>query len=88
MDDGLEFSRSQEEEAKTARVIRKCGKQFNRFITKLDSLHASRTTSRLAHHSRSGSTSPTFTPTPSPTPTPTQGMATLLVDTSPEVCYS
>jgi len=69
MDDGLEFSRSQEEEAKTARVIRKCGTQFNRFITKLDSLYTSRSTSRAAHHgSRSGSTSPSAI-TPSPTPT-------------------
>lgn len=32
MDDGLEFSRSQEEESRTARVIRKCGSLFNRFI--------------------------------------------------------
>lgn len=67
MDDGLEFSRSQEEEAKTARVIRKCGTQFNRFITKLDSLHSSRSTSRALHGSRSGSTSPTVTPSPTPT---------------------
>ncbi len=33
MDDGLEFSRSQEEESRTARVIRKCSSLFNRFIT-------------------------------------------------------
>ncbi|PRD34336.1 UNVERIFIED_CONTAM: RyR [Trichonephila clavipes] len=38
MDDGLEFSRSQEEESRTARVIRKCSFLFNRFITGLDSL--------------------------------------------------
>lgn len=38
MDDGLEFSRSQEEESRTARVIRKCGSLFNKFITGLDSL--------------------------------------------------
>jgi len=33
MDDGLEFSRSQEEESRTARVIRKCSSLFNKFIT-------------------------------------------------------
>ncbi|XP_055934795.1 ryanodine receptor-like isoform X1 [Argiope bruennichi] len=38
MDDGLEFSRSQEEESRTARVIRKCSFLFNRFISGLDSL--------------------------------------------------
>uniref|UniRef100_T1E1N4 Putative ryanodine receptor n=1 Tax=Cupiennius salei TaxID=6928 RepID=T1E1N4_CUPSA len=38
MDDGLEFSRSQEEESRTARVIRKCSSLFNKFITGLDSL--------------------------------------------------
>ncbi|KAG8184852.1 hypothetical protein JTE90_012099 [Oedothorax gibbosus] len=38
MDDGLEFSRSQEEESRTARVIRKCSSVFNKFITGLDSL--------------------------------------------------
>ena len=32
MDDGLEFSRSQEEESRTARVIRKCDSLFSRFI--------------------------------------------------------
>ncbi|CAG7785952.1 unnamed protein product, partial [Allacma fusca] len=32
MDDGLEFSRSQEEESRTARVIRKCSSLFTRFI--------------------------------------------------------
>ena len=42
MDDGLEFSRSQEEEAKTARVIRKCGIMFNKFILILDSLYGKR----------------------------------------------
>lgn len=36
MDDCLEFSRSQEEEAKTARVIRKCDALFSRFIKILD----------------------------------------------------
>ncbi|GIY59263.1 ryanodine receptor [Caerostris extrusa] len=38
MDDGLEFSRSQEEESRTARVIRKCSFLFNKFIQGLDSL--------------------------------------------------
>lgn len=33
MDDGLDFSRSQEEESKTARVIRKCSNLFTMFIT-------------------------------------------------------
>lgn len=33
MDDGLDFSRSQEEESRTARVIRKCSSLFNKFIT-------------------------------------------------------
>lgn len=56
MDDGLEFSRSQEEEAKTARVIRKCGTLFNKFISKLDSLHTSRFGSR---ERGSGSITPT-----------------------------
>lgn len=32
MDDGLTFSRSQDEEARTARVIRKCTMLFNQFI--------------------------------------------------------
>lgn len=32
MDDGLDFSRSQEEESKTARVIRKCSSLFIQFI--------------------------------------------------------
>lgn len=32
MDDGLDFSRSQEEESKTARVIRKCSSLFMQFI--------------------------------------------------------
>lgn len=36
MDDGCEFARSQEEEAKTARVIRKCSKLFNEFIAGLE----------------------------------------------------
>lgn len=33
MDDCLDFSRSQEEESKTARVIRKCSSLFTQFIT-------------------------------------------------------
>jgi ryanodine receptor 2 len=33
MDDGLDFSRSQEEESRTARVIRKCSSLFTNFIT-------------------------------------------------------
>lgn len=32
MDDGLDFSRSQEEESRTARVIRKCSSLFTKFI--------------------------------------------------------
>ena len=32
MDDGLQFYRSQEEESRTARVIRKCSHLFNNFI--------------------------------------------------------
>lgn len=32
MDDFLDFSRSQEEESKTARVIRKCSSLFTKFI--------------------------------------------------------
>jgi ryanodine receptor 2 len=32
MDDGVEFSRSQEEESRTARVIRKCSSLFTKFI--------------------------------------------------------
>ena len=31
MDDGLEFSRSQDEESRTARVIRKCSSLFTKF---------------------------------------------------------
>lgn len=46
MDDGIEFSRSQEEEAKTARVIRKCEYLFNRFITILNLLQSKRGLSR------------------------------------------
>ena len=36
MDDGCEFARSQDEEAKTARVIRKCSFLFNSFIVGLE----------------------------------------------------
>uniref|UniRef100_A0AAN0LPN8 Ryanodine receptor n=1 Tax=Polyphagotarsonemus latus TaxID=1204166 RepID=A0AAN0LPN8_9ACAR len=46
MDDGLEFSRSQEEEAKTARVIRKCEIMFNKFIATLNSLQLKKGLSR------------------------------------------
>lgn len=38
MDDGLDFSRSQEEESRTARVIRKCSSVFTQFITGLEEL--------------------------------------------------
>lgn len=46
MDDGLEFSRSQEEEAKTARVIRKCEIMFSRFIGSLNALLSSKSLNR------------------------------------------
>lgn len=36
MDDGLDFSRSQEEESRTARVIRKCSSLFTQFISLVD----------------------------------------------------
>lgn len=36
MDDGLDFSRSQEEESRTARVIRKCSSLFTQFISYVD----------------------------------------------------
>ena len=36
MDDGCEFARSQDEEARTARVIRKCSALFNAFIAGLE----------------------------------------------------
>jgi ryanodine receptor 2 len=38
MDDGLDFSRSQEEESRTARVIRKCSSLFTQFINGLETL--------------------------------------------------
>ena len=38
MDDGVAFSRSQEEEAKTARIIRKCSALFNYFLRGLDTM--------------------------------------------------
>uniref|UniRef100_T1JNF8 Ryanodine receptor n=1 Tax=Strigamia maritima TaxID=126957 RepID=T1JNF8_STRMM len=38
MDDGIEFSRAQVEESRTARVIRKCGALFDKFIEGLDNL--------------------------------------------------
>ena len=42
MDDGITFSRSQDEEARTAGVIRKCTILFNQFIRGLDDMTASR----------------------------------------------
>ncbi|XP_034937910.1 ryanodine receptor isoform X2 [Chelonus insularis] len=42
MDDGLDFSRSQEEESRTARVIRKCSSLFTQFITGLETLQMDR----------------------------------------------
>ncbi|KAL6426510.1 hypothetical protein ACFW04_009145 [Cataglyphis niger] len=42
MDDGLDFSRSQEEESRTARVIRKCSSLFTQFITGLETLQVNR----------------------------------------------
>ena len=45
MDDAVAFSRSQDEEAKTARVIRKCTALFNHFITGLDNMSASKRSS-------------------------------------------
>ena len=42
MDDGITFSRSQDEEARTAGVIRKCTVLFNQFIRGLDDMTASR----------------------------------------------
>ncbi|XP_017777975.1 PREDICTED: ryanodine receptor [Nicrophorus vespilloides] len=42
MDDGLDFSRSQEEESRTARVIRKCSSLFTQFITGLETLQMNR----------------------------------------------
>ncbi|KAK4873043.1 hypothetical protein RN001_015072 [Aquatica leii] len=42
MDDGLDFSRSQEEESKTARGIRKCSSLFIHFINGLETLQMNR----------------------------------------------
>ncbi|XP_035704010.1 ryanodine receptor isoform X5 [Folsomia candida] len=42
MDDGIEFSRSQEEESRTARVIRKCSSLFSKFIKGLEVLQVNR----------------------------------------------
>nr|QCQ73687.1 ryanodine receptor [Mythimna separata] len=42
MDDGLDFSRSQEEESRTARVIRKCSSLFTKFINGLETLQENR----------------------------------------------
>ncbi|XP_063865198.1 ryanodine receptor-like isoform X9 [Scylla paramamosain] len=47
MDDGLVFYRSQEEESRTGRVIRKCSHLFNTFIKGLDSIQTSRRISIL-----------------------------------------
>ncbi|KAE9543520.1 hypothetical protein AGLY_002320 [Aphis glycines] len=45
MDDGLDFSRSQEEESRTARVIRKCSSLFTQFISGLENLQSNRRSS-------------------------------------------
>ncbi|XP_055318049.1 ryanodine receptor isoform X5 [Sitodiplosis mosellana] len=42
MDDFLVFARSQEEESKTARVIRKCSSLFTKFINSLETLQQNR----------------------------------------------
>lgn len=42
MDDAVSFSRSQDEEARTARVIRKCSGLFNQFFRGLDSMSESK----------------------------------------------
>ncbi|XP_069958037.1 ryanodine receptor isoform X5 [Cherax quadricarinatus] len=47
MDDGLVFYRSQEEESRTGRVIRKCSHLFNTFIKGLDHIQTSRRHSTL-----------------------------------------
>ena len=44
MDDGVEFARSQDEEARTARVIRKCSALFNSFIAGLEVMISSKST--------------------------------------------
>ena len=44
MDDGVEFARSQDEEARTARVIRKCSALFNSFILGLEVMINSKST--------------------------------------------
>ncbi|XP_037915514.1 ryanodine receptor isoform X7 [Hermetia illucens] len=49
MDDGLDFSRSQEEESKTARVIRKCSSLFTSFINGLETLQGNRRHSMFFH---------------------------------------
>ncbi|KAI4471407.1 ran binding protein 9-related [Holotrichia oblita] len=49
MDDGLDFSRSQEEESRTARVIRKCSSLFNQFINGLETLQSNRRHSMFFH---------------------------------------
>ncbi|KAJ8920014.1 hypothetical protein NQ315_006545 [Exocentrus adspersus] len=49
MDDGLDFSRSQEEESRTARVIRKCSSLFTQFINGLEQLQTNRRHSMFFH---------------------------------------
>ena len=44
MDDGCEFARSQDEEARTARVIKKCSALFNSFILGLEIMINSKST--------------------------------------------
>ncbi|XP_023320280.1 ryanodine receptor isoform X3 [Eurytemora carolleeae] len=44
MDDGCEFARSQEEEARTARVIKKCSALFNSFISGLEVMVSTKST--------------------------------------------
>lgn len=50
MDDGLDFSRSQEEESRTARVIRKCSSLFTQFISGLETLQMNRRHSMFFSH--------------------------------------
>lgn len=50
MDDGLDFSRSQEEESRTARVIRKCSHLFTQFISGLETLQMNRRQSMFFSH--------------------------------------
>ena len=70
MDDGLEFSRSQEEEAKTARVIRKTQAQFRRFVQTLESVQSRSLTRGANRASRSPSPQPIGAPQPPLSPLP------------------